>query len=99
MTYSLFLDDERHPVNDNCVVVRDYYQACGYVVKNGTPIHVDFDHDLGTGPTGYDFAKWLVDRSLDGHGFPQSFDVHSQNPIGRRNIIDLMNGYMQYCTK
>ena len=96
MTYTMFIDDERFPTSDESVVVRSYVEACMYVETNGTPQHVDFDHDLGFGPTGYDFAKWLVDRAIDGYGFPKSFDVHSQNPIGRRNIIDLMNGYLRF---
>jgi hypothetical protein len=96
MTYTLFLDDERHPVDDRCVVARDYKEAVAFVEDYGTPSHVQFDHDLGDGPTGYDFAKWLVDRALDGGGFPDTYDVHSQNPIGKTNIMSIMDGYIKY---
>lgn len=99
MTYTLFLDDDRNPTDDNSIVVRSYSEACRYVVSHGAPRHVDFDHDLGFGPTGYDFAKWLVARAIEGGGFPESYDVHSQNPVGRRNIIALMNSYMAACNQ
>lgn len=96
MTYDLFIDDERNPVDASCVVVRCFDDACRYVVNNGTPRRVDFDHDLGDGPTGYDFAKWLVDRDIEGHGFPESYAVHSQNPVGRDNINGLINSYLKF---
>jgi len=93
MKYKLFLDDERYPVDDTSVVVRSYQEACQYVENYGTPSHVDFDHDLGGGPTGYDFAKWLIERALDGRGFPLTYSVHSQNPVGKQNIIGVMENY------
>jgi len=96
MTYTLFVDDERMPRDVSSVVVRTYNEACKYVTINGTPDHVDFDHDLGDGESGHDFAKWLVNRALDGHGFPSSFAVHSQNPIGRKNITETMNSYLKF---
>lgn len=99
MTYTLFLDDERFPTDENSVIVRTFNEAVDYVNKNGTPKHVDFDHDLGFGRTGYHFAMWLCERALDGEGFPESYDVHSQNPIGRKKIIDLMNDMYNHLNK
>lgn len=96
MTYTLFLDDERCPTDDSSVIVRSYNEAVAYVREHGTPDHVDFDHDLGEGRSGYDFAVWLCDRALDGGGFPATYDVHSQNPIGKRKIIDIMNDMYTY---
>lgn len=95
MTYTLFIDDERHPVNVDSVVARSYDKAVEYVKRNGTPKHVDFDHDLGDGKTGLDFAWWLIHRDIDGFGFPETYAVHSQNPIGKENIMKLMNNYME----
>ena len=96
MTYTLFIDDERFPVSAESVIVRSFDKAVEYVETNGTPVHVDFDHDLGDGKTGHDFAKWLVDRALDGHGFPESYAVHSQNPIGAQNIRATMDAYLRF---
>lgn len=99
MAYTLFLDDERFPTDENSVIVRTFNEAVDYVNKHGTPNHVDFDHDLGFGRTGYHFAIWLCDRALDGDGFPGSYDVHSQNPIGRKKIIDLMDDMYKHLSQ
>lgn len=96
--YKLFLDDERDPVSDDFVIVRDYKAACEYVKEHGTPDFVQFDHDLGDGPTGHDFAFWLVERALDGFGFPNGYDVHSQNPVGKQNIISMMENYKRFAS-
>ena len=96
MTYTLFLDDERHPTDHTNVIVRSFNDATEYVMTHGTPGHVCFDHDLGFGKTGYDFAHWLIDRDLDGFGFPETFSVHSQNPIGAANIRMAMESYMRH---
>jgi len=40
--------------------------------------------------TGYDCAKWLVERGT----LPQTVYVHSLNPVGRKNILFIMEeGY------
>ncbi len=95
MTYTLFLDDERFPADETNVVVRSFDEAREYIYKHGTPKHVCFDHDLGYGPNGYHFALWLTDRDLDGFGFPESYSVHSQNPVGAANIKSVMDSYMK----
>jgi hypothetical protein len=92
----MFLDDERFPAFDGAVICRSFDDAKACVLSRGVPCHVHFDHDIGDGPTGHDFAKWLVEFALDGNGFPRGFDVHSQNPIGARNIVETMNGYIKY---
>jgi hypothetical protein len=58
--HNLFLDDERFPIGDNWEIVRSYEEAVEFVLNNGLPRFVSFDHDLGTEKTGYDFAKWLL---------------------------------------
>lgn len=102
MTYRLFLDDERQPVGDDWVIVRDFAAAVEYVCKNGFPRHVSFDNDLGSEiPTGYDFAKWLIERDLDYNDMPDDFDfyVHSQNPVGKKNIEELLLRYLKFKNK
>ena len=58
-------------------------------------IFISFDHDLGSGLTGYDAAKYIVENEhrLDG------FSVHSMNPVGAQNIIDLLTHYGYYKMK
>ena len=103
---NLFIDDEREPpFKDGKIwmVVRTMEQAQEIIAEHGCPMFISFDHDLGYEgskllPTGLDFAKWLIDQDLDqgGRFFPSGFwfFVHSMNPVGARNIADLMFRYL-----
>ena len=84
-------------------IVRSYDEAVKWVLKNGIPEIITFDHDLGwdeqggvIGKTGYDFARWLIEYDLDTNTMPVdfSFTVHSMNPIGARNIKSLLDNYL-----
>lgn len=96
---SLYLDDERIPKTDrHWKIVRSYDEAVSYVIAYGLPTHVSFDHDLGLGKSGYDFAKWIVEYDLDHPGtIPDgfSFNVHSANPVGAANISGLITSYLR----
>lgn len=104
MTYQLFLDDVRdvtwvYPLTDPnaWVVCRSFSEALDVFKKQGWPHHVSFDHDLGDQtPTGYDFAKFLVDSDLDFDSMPYNFTftVHSANPVGAANIQGLLDAYL-----
>lgn len=102
MSASLFLDDERDPKTArDWIIVRDYEQACQACAALGLrgPDYVSFDHDLGDGPTGYDFAKWLIENDISKPGWlPADFDfnVHSANIVGRMNIEGLLNNYLAF---
>jgi hypothetical protein len=115
----LFLDDERMPRdvtwiyiggvgagNTDWQIVRNLQSAKDWVMKNGFPDVISFDHDLGEqhyygnyedGNTGYDFAKWLIEYDMDTHTMPENFKftVHSLNPIGGENIRQLLNNYIR----
>lgn len=98
--YSLFIDDDRFPVDDTVIVVRSVDEAIKYIIDNGCPQHIMFDHDLGDNvPNGKDLAQWLIDRDMDyGHQFfPKgfSYSIHSQNPIGKENIDGLFKPYLK----
>lgn len=95
----LFLDDERFPVDDSWAIVRSVAEAQAWVLSNGFPDYVSFDNDLGDGlPEGRRFSEWLIDRDLDHHDMPDSFDfyVHSQNPVARDAIEGSLRSYMRY---
>lgn len=107
--YVLFLDDEREPSlsllaqHERVIVCRSYDEAVKVVEENGIPDYVCFDHDLGpVSKTGHDFAKWLVERAIDAaeeeYDFPPVFgySVHSQNPVGKANIIGVIEGYRKW---
>lgn len=99
----LFLDDERScPEGWECV--RNYGEFKDFIISRGMPEVISFDHDLGlehyrdaaTGVidyskyverTGYDCAKLLVEWGE----YPKFVIVHSFNPVGARNISDLLS--------
>jgi hypothetical protein len=114
----LFLDDERNPEDvtwqviggvghwgADWHVVRSFDEAVNWVIENGFPDVISFDHDLGLmhyandysdGKTGRDFAEWLVVHDMDTDTMPENFafTVHSKNPVGSENIKGLLNGYI-----
>lgn len=98
LMFYLFLDDVRDPPDGTWVVCRTYQQAVDFVDKYGIPHRVSFDHDLGGEKSGFDFAKYLVERDLDIHAMPMDFDyqVHSANPVGRDNIRGLLDRYLAW---
>ena len=98
MRYALFLDDERFPsIYGETVIARNFDDACYCVESLGVPYYISFDHDLGEGKDGYDFAKWMVDYILTNRlQLPPDFDfyVHSMNPVGAKNIREYMFSFM-----
>ena len=100
----LYLDDIRTPKDDDFIIVRSFQEAVKFVQQNGIPNYISFDHDLGCDefnniyPSGYDFAKWLIEMDLDNlYKFPEDFkfNVHSANPIGKANIEGILNNYLE----
>ena len=101
----LYLDDIREPDDADCIVVRSFDEATNFVLERGVPEFISFDHDLGCSddgqinPSGYDFARWLVESDISGLiTIPDDFTfaIHSQNPVGSKNIEMLLNRYMLF---
>lgn len=114
MSWNLFLDDIRNLDNKKFqnnswyktewIIARSFDEACLLIKEKGFPLRISFDHDLGSDndgnelKSGYDFAKWLVKKDLDGiYLFPTNFDfkVHSDNPVGLDNIVYYLNSYLK----
>ena len=97
--YNLYIDDERVPkTSRQFTVVRSFRDACEVVITYGFPEYISFDHDLGEDvPTGFDFAKWLVEHDMDTGTMPKNFEynIHSANPVGGANISGLLDNYLQ----
>jgi hypothetical protein len=122
--YNLFLDDIRMPyvVGDyiipvsyrsfyrlkEWVIVRSYKEFVDYILLNGLPELVSFDHDLAdahydpqtwtesfqyTEETGYDCAKWLVKYCMDNKLKLPEYLVHSMNPVGAVNIQKYLDNF------
>jgi len=92
MSVKIWIDDMRTAPDgflwcktyESAIEMLDYFSSCNYDIKV-----VDFDHDLGEEKSGYDVAKYIVEYQLP----IGSFRVHSMNPVGRRNIEQLLTHY------
>ena len=99
--YKLFIDDEREPAKIKFdYIARDYKETMKLFNRHGCPSYISFDHDLGTrSKTGFDIVKDMVERDLDkkGRWIPKNFtyDVHSANPVGKKNIQGLLDNYLE----
>lgn len=98
MTYKLFIDDERWPIDDGTkwVIARSSADAIAAVEGLGVPDYISYDHDLGGDDTSIKFIWWMIDAYIDGKitTFPVNYYVHSQNPIGAENIRSLLGGFI-----
>ena len=102
----MYLDDLRTPIEDFDYIVRSFEEAIAIFKEYGIPRCISFDHDLGINngkiaKSGFDVAKWIVQHDLNEEykipsGF--TFKVHSQNPIGKKNIELLLMKYLSYKT-
>ena len=99
MQWKLFIDDERYPTTPDWMIARTSLDAIHFVEMWGIPNEVAFDHDLGGGDTAIVFINWLV-MYLDKKEIllPKTFkySVHSQNPVGAKNIDLYMKQVVQH---
>lgn len=100
----MYLDDLRTPIEEFDVIVRSYENAIVHIKRYGVPNFISFDHDLGIETdritlkkSAYDLAKWIVFNDINNNfRLPKNFTfkVHSQNPLGKRKIENLLNSYL-----
>ena len=104
----LYLDDVRTPNTEGWIIVRSFEDFVKWIEENGLPDEISFDHDLADihydqksmketfkyhEKTGYDAAKWLSEYCWT-NGIPiPTWNVHSANPVGRDNIIQLLKSF------
>jgi hypothetical protein len=105
MKWKLYIDDIRTPADPTFMIVRTVNDAQKLIHLLGVPTFISFDHDLGIDEdgnlllSGYDFAKWLVEMDMEGKlVFPENFGfkVHSQNPVGAKNIREYLRNYLSF---
>jgi hypothetical protein len=105
MNWKLYLDDIRTPDDPTFMIVRTVNDAQKLIHLLGMPTFISFDHDLGMDDegnlllSGYDFVKWLVEMDMEGiFILPEDFDfiVHSQNPVGAKNIREYLRSYLSF---
>lgn len=96
----LYIDDLRNPPSRKWEVARSLAAVEWYLDNIGTPLYLSFDHDLGDEvPTGYDVAKMLIERALDGRidlTRVKQVNIHSANPVGAENIRGLFSSYFRF---
>lgn len=88
MTYNLFIDDERNPIDvkwgtwqdqalyrdDDWIIARNWDEVLETVLSFGFPQMISFDYDLEDGQkTGYVIAQKLCDMIMDGIEVPRGF--------------------------
>lgn len=88
------------------IIVRNYDEFVDWILKNGLPDVISFDHDLADEhyafagnynifreKTGYDAAKWLVEFCMYEKLQLPEYYVHSMNVVGKENIINYLENY------
>lgn len=105
--WKLFIDDERWPKDDGWVIIRSSFDAIQEIKERGMPEEIAFDHDLGIAVDENDneycdttmrLVWWIIDSHLDGTlEIPSNFtfSVHSQNPVGARNIQETLEAFLK----
>lgn len=92
---TLWLDDLR-PAPENFIHVHNHKEFVEWINENGLPDTIYFDHDLGEKLTGYDCAKWLINYCLEKNINIPSYHIQSMNPVGKNNIIGVLESYRRY---
>lgn len=106
----LWLDDIRPMPPGFDVHVKTVEEAV-ICIASGSVKHISFDHDLGPALdrpdpsegssdvselTGYDLAKH-IEKTAHGGGLSRiTWEVHSANPVGKKNIIASMSNADEY---
>jgi len=96
--WKLWIDDEaydkskpqRNPTDDY-LVATSVSEAIEITNKQKSPpFFLHLDHDLGKGGRVMDYLKWLNDRYPE---YCPQYTVHSENCIGRENIISYIDSW------
>ena len=95
--------------NEEWIIVRNYDEFVDWILKNGLPDVISFDHDLCDEHyafagnynifremTGYHAAKWLCEFCLHEHLPLPTCYVHSMNTVGKQNIECYLNNYKKH---
>lgn len=83
------------------IIIKDYFEFIKYIKENFDKIElISFDHDLacfrnGKEFTGKDAADYLIKYCLDNNKNLPNWYVHSDNTVGKRNIIGSILNYLK----
>lgn len=107
MTWKLFIDDERNPIDvkwgdwkdqalyrdEEWFIARNWAEVSELIISLGFPQMISFDHDLGENErTGYEIAQKLCNMIMDGIEIPRGFEFR----VHSKNPVGSENirGYM-----
>ena len=93
----IWLDDIREMPDGFDVWCKDTFHALRLIVDRKVS-YISFDHDLGckNGQTGYDLASAIEELAYYKIVAPIAWDIHSANPVGRKNIEMAMRSAERY---
>jgi len=93
----VWLDDIRQIPDGFDIWAKNSDFLLGLLIS-GNVTYISFDHDLGNDDfgTGYDVAKWIEQMAYDGNINPIEWDIHSANPVGRKNIQMAMESAQRF---
>lgn len=97
--YTMYIDDIRDPNSQFNMIARSSIEAVAIMSENGCPNFISFDHDLGGNDTAMVVVNWMISHDLDHKNFiPDdfTFNVHSANPVGAKNIEGSLNSYLKF---
>jgi len=93
------------------LIIKSYDEFFTYIINNDLPELISFDHDLSQEhylpdyqtninyseiqKTGYHALKWLIDYCKENKLSLPVCKVHSQNIIGKNNILELIESYLK----
>jgi len=95
----MYIDDIRNPKTSFDIISRTSLEAINFIKENGCPNFISFDHDLGGEDTSIPIVNFLIEMDLDYPNFIPldfTFNVHSANPVGAKNIEGKLNSYLNF---
>jgi hypothetical protein len=94
----LWIDDLRTPPDDSWTWAKTSTQAL-FLLATRKVTEVSFDHDLGGDDTSMRVAQYIERLAFEGRRAPPKWDVHSQNPVGKENLIKTLASAERYWIK
>ena len=86
ISMKVWLDDERKMPVGFDIHLRTAAGAIEYL-KTGKVTLISLDHDLGEEKgTGYEVAKFIEEAAFNQELTRLSWEIHSANPVGRKNM-------------
>lgn len=103
MPIKMWIDDARQPPRDEdigeapWVWVKTSANALEMIQSSLYISHISFDHDLGEQDTTMPVIRRLEELAYRGQlPYNIQLTVHSQNPVGRKNLLDAIAKIEQY---